>query len=124
MSGADKADVLGGLIELIAERVAAKIDPPQAIPDDGLEDWRLWTLAETAERLTRSERWVRGKARTGELPVVRLDGGALAFDPEDVVAFARSRRVGAHVDSEPRSSLIREKPRLRAVAGDWWQGAG
>jgi hypothetical protein len=57
------------------------------------EEWRLWNLSETARRLGRSERWVRERVKEGTLPRIRLDGGALMFDPKDVQSFARARRV-------------------------------
>ena len=48
-------------------------------------------MSEVAARLGRSTRWVRERA--GDLAFVRLDGGALAFDLEDVRCFARERRI-------------------------------
>jgi hypothetical protein len=59
------------------------------------DEWRLWNLSETARRLGRSERWVRERVREGKLPRIRLDGGSLMFDPEDVQMFASTRRVPA-----------------------------
>ena len=40
--------------------------------------WRLLTLQEAAERLGRSERWLRERVRRREIAVHRIDGGALA----------------------------------------------
>jgi len=37
---------------------------------------------------------VRERVKRGDLADVRLDGGALAFDVEDLRAFAAERRVG------------------------------
>jgi excisionase family DNA binding protein len=53
----------------------------------------LLDVSEVAERLGRSTRWVRERAKRGDLPFVRLDGSALAFDLEDVRGFARARRI-------------------------------
>lgn len=89
-----RAELLEQLVAAIADAVAARLAPECPVrPVE--EAWRLLTLEETAERLTRSTRWVRQRAKDGLLPFVRLDGGALAFDPDDVRAFADSRRVAA-----------------------------
>jgi excisionase family DNA binding protein len=53
----------------------------------------LLDLEEAAQRLGRSKRWVRERAKTGALPHVRLDGGALAFEVDDLREFARDRRI-------------------------------
>jgi hypothetical protein len=57
-----------------------------------------------------SERWVRERVRKGKLMVVRLDGGALAFELEDLLALADTRRIGG--DAE-----------LRVVHGERWREA-
>lgn len=85
-----KSSVPVELVEAIAEAVAARLELPRAHS----EAWRLLDVTETAAMLGRSTRWVRDRAKIGDLPWVRLDGGALAFDPDDVREFARSRRVG------------------------------
>lgn len=80
------------LVEAIASVIAAKLH--RLLPERGSEEqWRLWNVEETSRSLGRSVRWVRERAKRGELPHVKLDGGALAFDPKDVRAFAASRRV-------------------------------
>jgi excisionase family DNA binding protein len=95
------------LVDAIAEAVAAKF--AGQLPAPGATDgWRLWNLEETAERLGRSERTVREWAKDGRLPHVLLDGGRLAFNPEDVKAFARARRV-------PIEEAGESSRRLRAV---------
>ena len=48
--------------------------------------------------LGRSERSVHTYVKDRGLPYIRLDGGALAFDPDDVRAWARARRVPAAED--------------------------
>jgi hypothetical protein len=58
----------------------------------GGEPWRLLSLAEAAERLGRSERWLRERVRRRELPVVRFDG-KLAFQLDDLIAFAQAHRT-------------------------------
>jgi excisionase family DNA binding protein len=88
------------LVDAIAERVATKLAGQLAAPGP-TDDWRLWNLEETAARLGRSERTVREWTKDGRLPHVLLDGGAYAFNPEDVKAFARARRVPLGEPDEP-----------------------
>lgn len=80
------------LVEAVATAVAERL--ADAGNSEAATEWRLLTLDEAAQRLTRSTRWLRERAKRGDLPHVRLDGGALAFDPDDVREFARARRVG------------------------------
>jgi len=75
------------LAPLIAAELAAQLPPATAEP------WHLLDLEEAAQRLGRSPRWVRERAKTGVLPHVRLDGGALAFELDDLREFARDRRI-------------------------------
>jgi excisionase family DNA binding protein len=90
---------VGQFLDLVVERLARRIAAefatalPQAEPES--EPWRLLNVDEVATRLGRSTRWVRDRAKRGQLPFVRLDGGALAFELEDVQAFAQARRVSA-----------------------------
>jgi hypothetical protein len=92
--------VTASLIEELVRAVAAELAPriaaefESAVPSerDG-ESWRLLDVDETARKLGRSTRWVRDRAKRGELPFIRLDGGPLAFDLDDVRAFASARRV-------------------------------
>jgi excisionase family DNA binding protein len=83
--------LVAGLADEVARRVAAELAtaPVPAAPGP----WRLVTVEEAAARLTRSTRWVRERAKRGELPFVKLDGGALAFEVADLRAFAEARRV-------------------------------
>lgn len=85
------------LVEAVAAQVAARVTAELADADARpAEPWRLLKLEEAAARLGRSERWLRERAtRRGELPYVRLDGGALAFLVEDLEAYAWARRVSA-----------------------------
>jgi excisionase family DNA binding protein len=85
------------LADALAPRIAAELTAKKApAPADGERDlWRLLGVEEVAERLGRSTRWVRDRAKRGDLPWIRLDGGALAFDLADVQAFVRARRVSA-----------------------------
>ena len=80
------------LADEVAARVLAQLDQT-ATPAAEPESWRLLSVAEAAERIGRSPRWVRDRAKRGELPRIRLDGGALAFDIDDLRAFAEARRV-------------------------------
>jgi len=59
------------------------------------EPWRLLNLEDAAARIGRSTRWIRERVKAGELPHVRLDGGALAFEVFDLQAFAADRRIDA-----------------------------
>jgi hypothetical protein len=59
------------------------------------EPWRLLSLSEAADRLGRSERWLRERVRRHEIPVVRLDG-KLAFQLDDLIAYATAHRIEAH----------------------------
>ncbi len=90
------AAVAPRLAELVAARMPAPVLP---------EPWRLLDVAGVSAMLGRSERWVRDRAKDGSLPRVRLDGGPLAFDIDDVKAFARERRIPE----------LPAGPRLRAV---------
>lgn len=84
------------LLELVADLVAARVADrlrPESQNATPIEDWRLLSIAEAAERMGRSTRWVRDRAKRGDLPYVRLDGGALAFDVDDLRAFALARRI-------------------------------
>jgi excisionase family DNA binding protein len=80
------------LVEELAPCLAAELGAqlPQA---PAAEPWHLLDVEDAAARLGRSTRWVRERAKRGELPFVRLDGGALAFEEADLRAFARARRV-------------------------------
>lgn len=84
--------VLDGLVGLLVDGVLDGLREPTMVEPPS---WRLLTLAEAAERLGRSERWVRDRIKAGELPYVRLDGGAFAFELDDLQTFARVRRIGA-----------------------------
>jgi predicted DNA-binding transcriptional regulator AlpA len=94
------------LAERIANRVVERLAGAEQ-PEEP-EAWKLLTLKEAAERLTRSPSWLRERARRGDIPQVRLDGGALAFRLEDIQAFAQARRAGGDPD-------------LRVVDTEWWR---
>jgi excisionase family DNA binding protein len=82
--------------ELLAVALAAQLAPLISLrgqADGPEDDWRLLGLNEAAARLGRSTRWVRDRVKAGELPCVRLDGGAFAFELADLQAFAKARRV-------------------------------
>ena len=65
----------------------------------------LLNLEEAAARLGRSTRWVRQRAKEGELAHVRLDGGALAFRIEDLQAFAEERLIACRALACGENSL-------------------
>lgn len=97
-------DLLSEFVELVAAEVAARLGPPPSPPPPE-EPWRLLDVEEAAARLGRSTRWIRERAKRGELPHIRLDGGALAFDVDDLRAFARARRVPAE-DGDPLAGRL------------------
>lgn len=125
-------DAVGQLLDELVERLAARLEAalsPDPAEHGGAEAWRLLKLDEAAAILGRSERWVRERVKGGELPHVRLDGGALAFQLEDLQAFAAARRVeatagvlavrwqppaegrnGAGLRREPRPTSLRVEP--------------
>lgn len=108
-------EIAAELAERVAPRIAAEL-ARTSLASEGPEEWRLLDVPEVARRLGRSERWVRDRTKRGDLAHIRLDGGALAFDPDDVRAFARARRVPLD-ESEPESPR-----RLRAVERGWVDG--
>ena len=82
------------LLDELAERVAGRVLAEIATHSEPTsEPWHLLDVEEAAARLGRSGRWVRERAKRGDLPFVKLDGGALAFDLEDVRSFAHERRI-------------------------------
>src|SRR4051794_8390177 len=99
----------------VAERVLVELDARAPVEQ---EPWRLLKLEEVVQRLGRSERWVRSRVKRGELTVVRLDGGALAFDLEDVKAFARARRVAVDESGARPSARCAAVSAGDLVAGD------
>lgn len=91
---------LEALVEALAVELAPRVAAELTSLKDGEhepveEPWRLLNLEEAAARLGRSPRWVREQVKRGNLPRVRLDGAALAFDLDDLRAFAAARRIPA-----------------------------
>jgi hypothetical protein len=99
MSTGGRDLILGQLVDVLAEEIAprvAELVAEHLTPAQAAEPWRLLTVEEAAQRLGRSTRWVRD--HKDAIGWVRLDGGAFAFDVEDLRRFARARRVpGAEV---------------------------
>jgi excisionase family DNA binding protein len=91
ISAAVLDELAAGFAARLAPLVAAELSPATTTAPP--ESWRLVNLEEAAARLGRSTRWVRERVTRGELPHVRLDGGALAFEVADLQAFATARRV-------------------------------
>jgi excisionase family DNA binding protein len=107
------------LLDLVVERLVSPIAAelaalPRAEPE--AEAWHLLTVQEVAARLGRSARWVRERAKRGDLPFVRLDGGALAFEIDDVRAFAQARRVPATAPP-PLAARLHEESKPASPAG-------
>lgn len=94
MSGNGRELILGQFVDVLAEEIAprvAKLVAEQGTPAQAAEPWRLLSVEEAAQRLGRSTRWVRDHKDL--IGWVRLDGGAFAFDVEDLRRFTRERRV-------------------------------
>jgi excisionase family DNA binding protein len=93
---------LDALVEELAEEITARVvEALRAKPVTQVEPegWCLLTTEEAADRLGRSERWVRARVKDGTLPWIRLDEGPLRFRLEDLRAFAAERRVPAEAIS-------------------------
>ncbi len=90
------------LADVVVDRVVARVEP--LLDAQAAEPWRLLDVGEAAAMLGRSRSWVQKATRPLDaggrgLPHVRLDGGGLMFDPDDLRAFALARRVpAAHGD--------------------------
>lgn len=83
------------LVEVIADAVAARL-AGDALGRPHESRWRLLAVDEVAELLGRSPRWVHDAVTRRGLPHVHLDGGGgRMFDPADVRAWARARRIPA-----------------------------
>ncbi len=116
------------LLDEIVSLLAAELAPavanelerrsPKPSPACG-EPWRLLDVEEVAAILGRSRRWVHGAVKERGLPYLRLDGGALAFDPEDVRAWAQARRVPA---AEPDPLAGRWQEPRNPVPGEGLDG--
>jgi hypothetical protein len=92
----DSSPLLQALVAVVADELAPRIADAvgtRTAPVGEAEQWHLLDVDQAAARLGRSTRWVRERAKRGDLPVVKLDGGALAFELADLQAFAQSRRV-------------------------------
>jgi hypothetical protein len=88
----DARDVVAALAEELAPRLAAEL-AGQVPSEPTAEPWHLLDVEEAAARLGRSTRWIRDRAKVGDLPHIRLDGGALAFELDDLRSFTRERRI-------------------------------
>jgi Helix-turn-helix domain len=102
------SDAADRLLEEIVDRVVGRLEPLLAVGP--AEPWRLLDVGEAAALLGRSRSWVQKAVRPVDrggrgLPHVRLDGGGLMFDPEDLRAFALARRVPA-VDGGLRAGRV------------------
>jgi hypothetical protein len=86
--------ILQQLLEEVAGLVVARLEAGSPAPVEA-ESWRLLSVDQVAELFGRSSRWVHSAVKDRGLPYVRLDGGGKMFDPVDVRAWARARRVPA-----------------------------
>jgi len=103
-----EATAIDDFIDVVAERMVSTIMARLERSDSHGEavEWRLRNVSEIAERLGRSERWVRQAVKDRGLPVTRLDGGGLAFDLDDVREWANARRIPAG-DGDPLADRLR-----------------
>src|SRR5207302_4237701 len=80
--------------------------------------WRLVGVDAVADVLGRSRRWVHRAVKERGLLFIRLDGGALAFDLDDVREWARERRVPA-VETDALAPRLQGSPNGAASATSW-----
>ena len=108
------SELVGALAAELAPLVAAELSRGGTHAATA-EGWRLLNLEDAAACLGRSTRWVRDRVKEGSLPYVRLDGGALSFELDDLRAFARARRVDGESSSRREDSgRLVALPRARA----------
>ena len=93
-------ELVEGLADAIVERLSCSDGSRHGAmaENDQPGSWRLLDTAQAAALLTRSERWLRERAKRGDLPYVKLDGGPFAFDIDDLRAFVKARRVPLEED--------------------------
>lgn len=88
---------------LVARRRVApvSVEGAAAAPATPAPPAKLWTVAETAEFLSKSTKWVYARAANGDLPSLLL-GGSRRFDPEVIRKWAADQAdTGASVVSLP-----------------------
>jgi predicted DNA-binding transcriptional regulator AlpA len=119
MSTSVPPTVVDEILEVFADALAPRIATALAatIPaSDPAEPWRLMGVEEVAAVVGRSRRWVHSAVKERGFPFIRLDGGALAFDLEDVRAWAHERRVPA-VDDAMLATRLQEARNSASAAG-------
>jgi excisionase family DNA binding protein len=80
---------LEDLVEHLASRVAARLVAQLRLDHEpGGQAWELLTVDQAAEVLKRSRRWIYDAVRRRGLPYVRLDGGGICFQRDDLRAWA------------------------------------
>jgi excisionase family DNA binding protein len=119
MNDAILEEFMTGIADAVAERVLKRLC------DDGLArapagPWRLITVDEATAILRRSRRWIHDATKNRGLPYVKLDGGKVMFDPEQVRDWALSRTVPAQPDlctPRARAPQPRSENGIRALPG-------
>jgi predicted DNA-binding transcriptional regulator AlpA len=81
------------LVERVASVTSEKVVAALSEIEQRAEPWRLLSLDDVCERLGRSRRTVFGYVKYKGLPTIRLDDGALRFDPDDLREWCRGRRI-------------------------------
>ena len=81
-------------VEQVARRAADLVLEQLASSEPADDGLRLLSAGEVGALMGRSERWVRERKRRGDLPHVRLDGGAPMYRRCDIEAFIQARRIG------------------------------
>ena len=111
-SPAPLAELLDLLLQQLTTSIVATLTSELVAAQPQPQAWSLLNVHEAAAYFQRSTRWVRQQAKRGQLPFVRLDGGALAFELEDIQAFARARRIAA---DDPTTLADRSHTRRNAA---------
>jgi excisionase family DNA binding protein len=95
-----RLDLPDEVVAAIADAVVTRL--AISSPEKHVDEWRLLDISKAADRLGRSTRWVREQVKSGSLPYVRLDGGAYAFELEDLKQLAIQRRIDVRDEARPR----------------------
>jgi Helix-turn-helix domain len=95
-------DLVARIADAVVERLEAHVGHGE-VGGTTTDPWRLLTTTEAASLLGRSTRTVHSYLKRG-LPYISLDG-KLAFDPDDVRAWARAHRIPSDDDERLDSRL-------------------
>ena len=85
--------LITSIVDEIGAAVTAALRTELPVPGTSAEPWKLAHCERRIDGAGQVGQVGAERAKAGELPWVRLDGGPLAFLPDDVEAFARARRL-------------------------------